>query len=167
MHAYNVEGLSERHATTQFNCGESSLNAWLQNAALRAQRSGVSRTHVWTEQGDARVLAYFALAPQIFQAADLSKSQRSGDTRELPGYLLGKLALDQRLRKQNPPLGPELVLAALEKILAAADAVGGRLIAVDTVNNRVLRFYEEQGFQRLGNSSRLIMKMATARDVLK
>lgn len=104
---------------------------------------------------------------QIFQAADLTKSQRSGDTRELPGYLIGKLALDVRLRNQKPPLGVDLLLDALEKVLKAADAAGGRLIAVDTVNDRARRFYEEHGFRRLGDSGRLIMKVATARESLE
>ena len=55
--------LNETHRLEEFDCGQESLNGWLQTQAGRAQAAGTARTYVWTPTGQARVMAYYCLAP--------------------------------------------------------------------------------------------------------
>lgn len=51
----------DQHRTAGFNCGDTSLNHWLQQRALANQRSGATRTFAVCD-GDGAVKAYVALA---------------------------------------------------------------------------------------------------------
>jgi hypothetical protein len=59
-----------------------------------------------------------------------------------------------------------LLLDALERIVAAAADAGGRLIAVDALDEAAHRFYQHHDFQPIQGSRRLVMKIATARATL-
>lgn len=73
--------------------------------------------------------------------------------------------MDRSLHGQG--LGTQLLLDALERIVAAANDAGGRLVAVDALDDSAHRFYEHHHFQPIQNSNRLVMKVATARAVLE
>lgn len=158
--------MQEEHVVARFECGEESLDRWLQKEAHSAQRSGASRTHVWTAAEDPAVKAYFTITPTMVRPEGLTKRQIGGMSGDVPGYLLGKLALAVELRNQEPRFGPDLLLDALHTILDAADAAGGRLIVVDTMNERAHRFYREADFEPIPQSNRLVMRVATARAAL-
>ena len=53
-----------------------------------------------------------------------------------------------------------------ERIVAAATNAGGRLIAVDALDDAAHRFYCHHDFQPIQGSRRLVMKIATARAAL-
>jgi len=164
---YVLSPLSDGHDISAFACGEESLDRWLSNEAHAAQRSWVSRTHVWTELGAHEVLAYFTILPTTVESVGLSKRYLGGLRGAVPGYLLAKLALHERLRGATPKLGPSLLVDALEMIGTAADAAGGRLIVVDTLNERAHAFYLQADFQPIAATQRLVMRMATARGALQ
>jgi GNAT superfamily N-acetyltransferase len=156
--------LAEDHDVSQFGSGNELLDRWLQREALRAQRAGISRTTVWTRPGERIVVAYHAIAPTQVARSELpSRSLSAGYTR-VPGYLLGRLALDQALHGQG--LGTELLLDALERIVEAADRAGGRVIVVDAIDEAAHRFYRHHGFDGIEDSNRLVMKLATAAAIL-
>lgn len=156
--------LAEDHDTAQFDSGNESLDRWLQRVALRAQRAGIARTIVWTRPGERTVVAYHAIAPTQVARNELpSRSLSAGYTR-VPGYLIGRLALDQALHGQG--LGTELLLDALERIVEAADRAGGRVIVVDAIDEAADRFYRHHGFDAIEDSNRLVMKLATAAAIL-
>lgn len=153
--------LEERHAVTRFSCGNAALDEWLRTDALRAQRAGVSRTTVWASAEAATVVAYHSLAPTQLARVDLPSRSLSGGYSTVPGYLIGRLALDRSIQGQG--LGTQLLLDAIERVVDASDRVGGRLIAVDAIDDAALRFYEHHGFRAIEGSNRLVMKLATAR----
>lgn len=167
MTDYALSALSNEHDISAFACGEESLDRWLSNEALAAQRSWASRTHVWTDSGAPEVLAYFTILPTTVVPAGLSKRQIGGGRGSIPGYLLAKLALHERLRGRTPRLGPGLLADALEMIGTAADAAGGRLIVVDTLNDRAHAFYRRADFKPIPDTRRLVMRMSTARAALQ
>jgi ribosomal protein S18 acetylase RimI-like enzyme len=77
---------------------------------------------------------------------------------------LAKFALSEKLRGQDPAVGPDLLLAALEVVLKAANLVGGRFLVVDTQNTRAFKFYQRNGFVPVqGVDGRLIIKMSAIR----
>lgn len=108
--------------------------------------------------------AYHAIAPTQLGRIDLpSRSLSAGYTR-IPGYLIGRLALDRTLHGQG--LGTQLLLDAPERIVKAAERAAGRVIVVDAIDDAAHRFYRHHGFQAIAHSSRLIIKLATAAALL-
>ena len=165
MTPWSSEPIGNHHELGRFSCGNETLDRWLREQALRAHRAAVSRTTVWVTPDDPRIVAYHAIAPTQLARIDLPSRSLSSGYSTLPGFLIGRLALDRSLHGQG--LGNQLLLDALDRILDAADLVGGRLIAVDAIDADARRFYIHHGFQPIEESSRLVMKPATARAALQ
>lgn len=161
---YRSARLSGEHDVSAFDCGNDALNAWLRDEALRAERARVSATTVWTIAGGSAVLAFHSIAPTLVRREELPSRSVAGGYSSVPGYLLGRLALDRTL--QGRRLGSQLLLDALELIVQAAERGGGRVIVVDAVDDAAIAFYEHHDFLRVGDSNRLVMKVATAREAL-
>jgi GNAT superfamily N-acetyltransferase len=157
--------LTEDHDLTRFASGNTQLDHWLQRDALRAHRAGISRTTVWTAPGQRAVVAYHAIAPTQVGRIELPSRSLSGGYSTIPGYLIGRLALDRFLHGQG--LGTQLLLDALERMVDAATRAGGRVIVVDAIDEPAHRFYHHHGFQGIAESNRLVMKLATAADLLR
>lgn len=156
--------LDASHELARFHSGRDVLDRWLREQALRAERAGVSHTTVWTAPDDPSVVAFYAIAPTRFARAELPSRALSAGYSVVPGYLIGRLALDRTLHGQG--LGSQLLLDALERIVSAATDAGGRLIAVDALDDHAQSFYRHHAFQPIQGSSRLVMKVSTARSVL-
>lgn len=161
---YRSARLTGEHDLSAFDCGNDSLNAWLRDEALRAERARVSATTVWTLPGDPAVLAFHSVAPTLLRREDMPSRSIAGGYSSVPGFLLGRLALDRSL--QGKGLGSQLLLDATELILGAAERGGGRVIVVDALDAGAIAFYEHHGFVRVGESGRLVMKVATARQAI-
>jgi GNAT superfamily N-acetyltransferase len=140
------------------------LDRWLRVEALRAERAGVSRTTVWTAPEDLVVVAFHSIAPTRFARSELRTRAMSVGYSDVPGYLVGKLALDETLHGAG--LGSQLLLDALDMIVSAAAVAGGRLIAVDAIDEHAHAFYRHHDFTPIQGSSRLVMKVSTARAAL-
>lgn len=156
--------LAGDHDVVEFGSGNASLDRWLQRDALRAHRAGISRTTVWTAPRERAVVAYHAIAPTQVARIELPSRSLSGGYSHVPGYLIGRLALDKALHGQG--LGTQLLLDALERIVEAADRAGGRVIVVDAIDEPAHRFYRHHGFHGIESSNRLAMKLATAAAIL-
>jgi GNAT superfamily N-acetyltransferase len=161
---WTSQALGERHVLSQLDCGHNELDRWLLHEAVRAQAAGITHTTVWTRPDDLVVVAFYAIAPTRFMRTDLPSRSLSAGYSAIPGYLLARLALSQTLHGQG--LGTQLLLDALERIVVAATTAGGRLIAVDAIDDTAHRFYRHHDFQPLQGSRRLVMKIATARATL-
>lgn len=164
MSDWTSQPLGEHHDLAQLNCGRDELDRWLLNEALRAQAAGTAHTTVWTRPDDLVVIAFHAIAPTQFMRTDLPSRSLSAGYSTVPGYLIARLALSQALHGQG--LGTQLLLDALERIVAAATNAGGRLIAVDALDDAAHRFYCHHDFQPVEGSRRLMMRVATARAAL-
>ena len=161
---WQSRALDASHDLSRFHSGRDALDLWLRDQAVRGERAGVSRTTVWTAPDDPIVVAFHAVAPTRFVRADLPSRALSAGYTVVPGYLIGRLALDQTLHGQG--LGSQLLLDALERIVSAATEAGGRLIAVDALDDHAHRFYRHHDFEPIEGSERLVMKISTARAVL-
>lgn len=165
MTVWRSQPLGEPHDLTRFDSGSEGLNGWLRQEAMRAQRTRTAHTTAWTKPSDVAVMAFYAIAPTQFARIELPSRSLSAGYRLVPGYLIARLALDQALHGQG--LGTQLLLDALERIVAAADATGGRLVAVDAIDETAHSFYRHHDFHPIEGSSRLVMKIATARAALE
>jgi len=156
--------LDEQHGLSQFDCGVTSLNQWLSGRAREAQARGTAATYVWTAVGASRVVAYYAIAPHQVRREQVSSAMAVGTT-VIPAYLLARLALDVAWHGQG--LGAELLHDAMDRIVTAADAVSGRLIVVDAIDDTATAFYRHHDFQPVrDNPHRLVIKVSTERKVI-
>jgi GNAT superfamily N-acetyltransferase len=155
------EPLSTVHVLGTFSCGEESLDRWLKESALRAQRQGTGQTRVWHE-GDHIVTAYFTLASHNIDREILSRAEQGSVPPSVPATLLAKLALAETLHGQG--LGPELLVDALTQCVESSRIVASRYVVVDAINETAAKFYEKYGFKRLLDTVgdlRLVRKMSS------
>lgn len=108
------------------------------------------------------VWAYFSLAPDKVQRADLPGAIGRGDPNEIPALLVAKLALHEAL--QHKRLGQHLLTDALSRAVRAVEIAAGRYIVVDAIDEETALFYSAHGFKRCPAPSnmRLIMKSSDA-----
>lgn len=161
---YRSARLAVEHDTAAFDCGNAALNEWLRARALRAEAAGICATTVWTEPAGVEVLGFHSIAPTQIRRDGLPSRSMAAGYSSVPGYLIGRLALDNRLRGKR--LGSQLLLDALELIVQAADRSAGRVIVVDAIDDSAVAFYERHDFTRVADTNRLVMKIATARAAL-
>ncbi len=164
MTPWRSSRLCEDHITSEFDCGQESLNQWLADQAMRAERAGVSATTVWTPAGEQRVVAYYSITPTVVRRDEQPTRAMAGGYTSVPGYLLGRRVLDRGLHGQGH--ASQLLIDAIERIVSAAALVGGRVILVDAIDEAAATFYEHHDFTRIIETKRLVMKIATARRAL-
>ncbi|MDR2566417.1 MAG: GNAT family N-acetyltransferase [Bifidobacteriaceae bacterium] len=162
MKRFLSEELRQDHGVSDFSCGNLVLDDWLRRLAWRAQAQGTARTVVWVE--DARVMAYYSIAPTLVSAEGLNRRTAGGVT-SVPGFLLGRLALDRSA--QGRGFGTHLLLDALDSICRAAAISSGRVIVVDPINDEAASFYAHHGFEAIKNSPRMVMLASRARESLR
>jgi len=153
------ERLTTRHDLDAFDCGVPALNDWLQRTALTAQAKGVTVTDVWSDAG--RVVASYSVSPTAVVSDGLPRGASTG-LDVIPGFLLGRLALDRSLHRRG--LGERLLVHALERIVRAADEGCGRVVVVDAIDDAAAGFYEHRGFVPIDGGRRLYIKVSTVRN---
>ncbi len=129
--------------TSQFSCGDVTLDHWLRRYALMNHVGGGARTYV-TTQGR-HVVGYYALAATSIHRADATARAAHGMPQPVPAVLLGRLAVSQQ--EQGHGLGRFLVRDAIIRTLNAAEIVGVRVLLVHTASDDVRRFYLRLDFE--------------------
>lgn len=153
------ERLTASHDLAEFDCGVPSLNDWLRRTARTAQAKGVTVTDVWADAG--RMVAHYSVSPTAVVSDGLPRGASTG-LDVIPGYLLGRLALDVSLH--CPGLGERLLVHALERIVRAGDEGAGRLVVVEAIDDSAVEFYAHFGFRSLAGTMRLFKKASTVRN---
>jgi GNAT superfamily N-acetyltransferase len=165
---WREEALSRRHDRAGFDCGVPALNQYLQRYARQNHESGGAKTFVAVApESPNTVLGYYTIAPG---AIDFGKVPDPAKKRlgryEVPVFRLGRLAVS--LARQGQGLGGELLIAAGERALTVAEAVGGVALAIDAKDDRAAQWYECFGALRLlDDPLKLILPLATIAAVLK
>lgn len=147
-----------RHDISQFDCGKPELNHWLRAGAGRDQKAGQCRVNVWTADRSDRVIAFYSIAPH-FDTRDATRGSRkfhSGYS-VIPGYLLGRLALDTSLQGQG--FGSELLLEAATAALAASRVGAGRVLYVDVLDEDARSFYAAHDFTQTAKANRMWIRL--------
>lgn len=138
--------LGDAHRLEGFACGDEALDRWLTTIARQAQGAESARTYVVTQQGDMQVIGYFALAASGIQRATSAARVARGqpDSHLIPALLIARLAVDQRFQGQG--VGRSLLLDAVLRCSAAADAIGARVILVHAKDDAAAAWYRQFGF---------------------
>lgn len=149
------EPLGDAHDISDFDCGTPSLNDWLQRRARSNQRHGF--TLVMVVHDDGGVVAFYGLAPTSIEAHLLPRRIRTGQPpNPVPCLLIGQLAVDRRY--QGRGLGDQLVLHALERVVASATISGGRALLVNAIDASAATFWEAWDFQPLSSNPLLLYR---------
>ena len=135
--------LSADHNTDGFDCGDETLDAWLQRIAPRNQREGSSRTWVITD--GSRVVAYYASSAAVLARAEATGRVGRNQPDPLPAMLLGRLAVDRE--HQGCGLAAALLKHFLLKVLEVAAHTGVRVALVHAANETAADFYRHYGFE--------------------
>lgn len=141
--------LTANHLTAAFDCGTESLNRWLHEHSLQAQRSGSAKTFVLSE--GRRVVAFYALSTGSMGWIPNSRLTKGLGRHDVPVILLSRLAVD--LDYQGRQLGRFMLQDALTRIAGIAEDVGVRAVQVHPINDEARAFYLRFGFEALGDPS--------------
>ena len=135
--------LTAAHDASRFFCGESSLDDWLRQRALKNEISGATRTYVVCS-GNNEVAGYYSLAVGSIEHAFAPGNIRRNMPQPIPVMILARLAVDRRYAGQN--IGAGMLRDALLRTLQAADIAGIRALLVHALHERAAAFYRVRGF---------------------
>lgn len=148
--------LGKEHELEGFDCGQVSLNDWLQRHARQAQGSGSARTFVACD--GQRVLGYFSLTVGQVDTLDAPERVRKGMGQyPIPVILLARLAVDRHYQGQG--IGAGLLKDAIRRALLIAEQAGVRAMMTHPLNAAAARFYQTFGFETspLGEQQLLLL----------
>ncbi|RYG60836.1 GNAT family N-acetyltransferase [bacterium] len=162
--AFFVEPLSSSHDRKNFDCGEPSLNQYLQRFAPQNTLNGSSRTYVATTADSSRICAYFTLSAGAVATTDFPEDVRKDWPRLVPTVHLGRFAVD--IEVQGQQLGRALLDAVFQKALNASEILGIAVIEVWALNDSAHRFYQKFEFQSLEDDPiHQYLSLSTLREV--
>lgn len=156
---YRCVPLNENHRLDYLRCGQDHLDRWLARQARADHNLGKSATHVWADEEDI-VVAFFTLLQTTIRESDgsifrLFRPAGFPRDHELPGILIGKLALDEGLQGRGH--GLDLLADAYITAYDAVMLIGGAVLVVDPMNEKVADFYREFGFSSVDGSDRMVL----------
>ena len=139
-----IEPVSKQHDRASFNCGDHTLNDYLQRYARQNDQKNIARCFVAVDKTNT-VFGFYTLSSSKIGFAELPKKF----SRQLPRYpvpaaLIGELATD--LSVQGKGLGARLLIDALQRIVRAAGEIGIKVLLVDALSGDARAFYEKFGF---------------------
>jgi GNAT superfamily N-acetyltransferase len=160
-----IEKLTKDHNLSSFDCGKPSLNDWLRRFALTNQQSDSARTYVLHRA--ARVVGYYSLSAGSVRKEESPARIAKGLAKHPIGViLLARLAVDRTERGKG--LGKAMLIDALSRVLAAADAIGARAILVHAIDEEAAAFYAKFGFEPSPlDPKQLMLLMKVLRATLK
>ena len=141
--ALKIVLLSREHDRRQFDCGEASLNEWLERMALQQQEKNYARTRVVVEEtAPTRILGYYALLPCQVGTEHFEAARKL--PKRLPCVLLGRLAIASEA--QGRGIGAVLLGDAVQRTRRSIAEIGGAGLYADALNPRAAAFYAKFGF---------------------
>lgn len=148
------EMLTEKHDRATFDCGEPSLNEYLQRFARQNAELFLGRTYVLVVPGQSHIEGYYTISSGSVARADLPEKRLP--RYPVPVVLVGRLAVDRMAQSQG--LGELLLLDALKRSAQLAQHLGIYAVVVDAVNEQASQFYRKYGFaETVGDPMRLYL----------
>lgn len=162
LNACHIEPLQKNHAREAFRCGAAPLDRYLQSQARQDSEKHVAAVFVAIAPPAHEVLGYYTLSASVVNAQDVPPELAKKLPRypQLPVTLLGRLAVDQRMKGQG--IGQFLLMDALHRCLQAAAGIAAMAVVVDAKDEAAAAFYKHFGFMPVNASpARLFLPMKT------
>lgn len=151
--------LESHHDTSRFDCGKPALNEWLKKHALSNQRNGFTRVIVVLSAD--RITGVYGLAPTEVLPASLPRSVRTGQhPAHVPAILIGQLAVDKSFAGHG--LGSALLRHALERAVAAARIIGGRVVVVRAIDREAEIYWQSNDFIPMRENASMLFRSIQA-----
>jgi GNAT superfamily N-acetyltransferase len=162
-----ISALGKSHDRKSFDCGELSLNEYLQQYASQDIKRRINKVFIASPpEAPQQVIGYYSLSAGSLDANVLPDGLR----RRLPRYpvpvvLLGRLAVAKSHQGQG--LGSILLADALQRIVQASQVMAVYAVIVDALNDRAAVFYQQFCFIRLPSQPlKLFLPMDSVADLL-
>ena len=152
------------HDRAAFSCGAEPLDRYFRERAGQEQRRNVASCFVLVDREAPAIVGYYTLSASTVVASELPEAfaKRLPRYPNLPGILLGRLAVDARYQGQG--FGRRLLVDALRRARDVTAQVGAIVVLVDAKDEAAARFYETFGFTRFeAEPLRLFLPIATIR----
>ena len=143
---YRVEALGGQHDRSEFSCGSAPLDRYLRIQAGQDARKRVAAPFVLCEVNSDAVLGYYTLSAISIDIGVWPDTVAKKLPRYpiVPATLIGRLAVDQRLRGHGA--GEYLLMNALHRSLQAAREVAAVAVVVDAKDENAVAFYRHYEF---------------------
>lgn len=151
------------HDITAFDCGDTTLNDWLQRRAIKNENFGASRTFVVCE--DNTIIAYYSLAVGAIAREESSGKIRRNMPDPIPVMVLGRLAVD--VDWQGKQMGTGMLKDAIQRTIIVAEQAGIRALLVHALTDKAKNFYQHWGFREsLTNDMTLMITLDEAKKAM-
>ena len=154
--------ITEQHVLDEFDCGNTTLNEWLQHRALNNETHGASRTFVVCDNKK-HVIGYYSLAVGSVDRQDSPGKVRRNMPEPIPVMILGRLAIDKNW--QHAKIGKGLLKDAIMRSLSVSKNAGLRALLVHAISDEARKFYQHCGFFKSPTNSMTLM--ITMKDALQ
>ena len=149
------ELLSALHNRIDFDCGEESLNLYLNHFARQDSLRGLARTFIIRNKEIPIILGYYTLCSAAIEVQALpTKLLKKLPKRPVPVVRLARLAVDEQHQGQG--YGELLLIDALYRTSAAGESIGIHGMIVDAKHEKASQFYKKYGFQSLSMNPLLL-----------
>jgi len=146
-----------------FDCGETTLNDWLKNHALKYHVEGTS--HSFVLYAGTEAVGYYTLSSGKISQEVAPNIIQNNLPNPLPVFILSRVAVDKRLQKRG--LGRDLLYDAIIRVVNASVHVGVCALLVHTTSDQVKQFYLSLGFVESPlQAMTLVMTIETVRSIL-
>ena len=143
--------IAGKHDVTSFDCGDTTLNDWLQRRAIKNENSGASRTFVVCE--DNTVIGYYSLA-----VGAIAREETSGKVRRnMPDPIPVMVRLAVGATWQGKHIGIGMLKDAILRTLIVAEQAGIRALLVHALSDKARSFYQRWGFQESPTNDMTLM----------
>lgn len=163
-----IEVLTQDHRRETFDCGDSSLNNYLNRYAAQDIKRRVNRVFVAVGSEDAvTICAYYGLCAGTIDVVDTPPSiQKRMPRYPLPVVLLSRLAVDQQYQRRG--LGSIMLADALRRVVQASEVLAVYAVVVDAIDERAAGFYKQFGFLQLkSNPLKLFIPLDSFRRLIQ
>jgi GNAT superfamily N-acetyltransferase len=156
-----VEKLAIHHKVRDFKCGKNSLDLFIRKYALVNQRADSSQTYVVHLEN--LVMGYYSLVFSSVRQEDSPAPIQSvmPASYPVPVMLFARFAVDRKMQGQG--IGTSLLKDAFLRTVEASQIGGLAAILVDAIDDKMVAFYKNYGFEECPAGERRLM--ITIRDV--
>ena len=124
----------------EFWCRSSEQTLWLRRFAKQSASAGTTRVFVVTQQGDARVIAYYAWCmAQLDLVASPLRLKKGAGRYPQPVALLARLGVDAQHERRG--IGAALLVDAVTRLLTVSDDIGCRGLLIHAESTGAREFY--------------------------
>jgi GNAT superfamily N-acetyltransferase len=151
-----------RHDRGPFTCGVERIDNFLKISASGFVKDDNGRIYAAVDGG--QLVGFYAIGPHSIDVSALNPDMVKRGVRvdTLPAFYLSMIGSHVKLHGKG--VGSYLLADVFKRCLAASDAIGGRFIVLDAINERAAALYSRAGFVSLvSQPDRMIISMAKLR----